>query len=201
MVATVDLREPRVTRCSMATVGGIPQLLDELPGVGRHGLHEAPLALGKDDVEGEGGLARAGHAGDDRELPVRDRYGDILEVVLAGAEHGQFARIHRQGGLVRRGVLGGGQHRFGRSKGMAQERRGGSVAAGKVLRRTFGDDATTLGAGFGTDFEDPVGGFQDVEIVLDDDDAVTAVHDALEHGEQALYVVAVQAGRGFVEQQ
>ena len=51
---------------------GPRQLFDKLPGVGRHRFHEAPLALREDDVEGQGGLARAGNAGDDRELPMRD---------------------------------------------------------------------------------------------------------------------------------
>ncbi len=64
---------------------GPGQLLDELPRVGRHRLHEAPLALRKDDVEGERGLARPGDAGDDVQGVVRDRERDVLQVVLAGS--------------------------------------------------------------------------------------------------------------------
>ena len=59
------------------------QLFDELARVGRHGLHEAPLALGEDDVERESRLARARHAGDHGEFAVRDRDGDVLQVVLS----------------------------------------------------------------------------------------------------------------------
>ena len=36
---------------------GFFQLLGELPGVGGHGVEEAALAFGEEDVEGEGGLA------------------------------------------------------------------------------------------------------------------------------------------------
>jgi hypothetical protein len=47
----------------------------------------------------------------------------------------------------------------------------------------------------------PVGGFEDVEVVLDDDHAVAAVDEGLEDAEQAFDVVAVQAGGGLVEQE
>jgi ATP/maltotriose-dependent transcriptional regulator MalT len=78
-------------------VDGRPgQLLHELPCVRRHRFHEAPLALGKHDVEGEGRFARAGYAGDDVELPVGDREREILQVVFAGAENRQIAGVERQ---------------------------------------------------------------------------------------------------------
>ena len=66
--------------------GGTGELFDELPRVGRHRFHEAALALGEDDVEREGGLAGAGDARDDVELPMRNREREILQIVLARAE-------------------------------------------------------------------------------------------------------------------
>ncbi len=57
-------------------------LFQELPGVGREGLHVAPLALGEDRVERERGLPRAGHAGDDDELVARQVQRNVLEIVL-----------------------------------------------------------------------------------------------------------------------
>src|SRR5690606_17582130 len=63
---------------------GLFQLLGELPGVGGHGVEETALALGEEDVEGEGGFSGTGKAGDDDELVARDIDGDVLEVVLAG---------------------------------------------------------------------------------------------------------------------
>jgi hypothetical protein len=59
---------PRLVRCSIATGGrdaedrvdvGLGRGLHELARVGVERLEVAALALGEDDVEGEGGLARA----------------------------------------------------------------------------------------------------------------------------------------------
>ena len=86
-------------------------------------------------------------------------------------------------------------------QGCLKKRGRGGVGAGKFLRRALGDNPAALRTGFGTDLEDPVGGFEDVEIVLDDDDAVSTVHDALQHGEQAFHIVAMQPGRGLIEEE
>ena len=58
-----------------------------------------------------------------------------------------------------------------------------------------------LRPGVGADFDQPVGGFQDVEIVLDDDDAVAAIDQRLQNAEEAFDVVAVQTGGRLVEEQ
>jgi hypothetical protein len=71
---------------------GARQLLDELPRIRRHRLHEPPLALGEHDVEGERGFARAGHARDHVELPVRNRQREIFEIVLARTNDREIAR-------------------------------------------------------------------------------------------------------------
>ena len=88
---------------------GIKMQPDELARVGRHRLHEAPLALGEHDVEGEGGLAGAGDARDDGELAVRNREREIFEIVLPGADDAEVAGGERERSLheVRVGVLGG----------------------------------------------------------------------------------------------
>src|SRR6185436_12974743 len=57
--------------------------LHELARVGVERLQVAALAFVEQDVEGEGGLARARHPGDDGEAPARDLYVDALQVVLA----------------------------------------------------------------------------------------------------------------------
>ena len=74
-------------------------LAEELAGVGRERLDVAALALGVDGVEGQGGLAGAGQAGDDDQLVARDLDVDVLQVVLAGAAnddgvgHGPFLGV------------------------------------------------------------------------------------------------------------
>jgi hypothetical protein len=48
-------------------------------------LQVLPLALPVESVEGEGGLAGAGQAGQDDQLVLRQGEGDVLEVVQACA--------------------------------------------------------------------------------------------------------------------
>ncbi len=60
-------------------------LAEELAGVRGEGLHIAPLALGEDGVEGQGGLARPGQAREDDERVARQVERDVLQVVLARA--------------------------------------------------------------------------------------------------------------------
>jgi hypothetical protein len=67
---------------------------EELAGVGGERLDVAPLSLGIDGVEGERRLARPGEAGDDGQAVTGDRYGDVLEVVLACAPHHQVFLSH-----------------------------------------------------------------------------------------------------------
>ena len=191
--------------------GRTRELLDELPRVGRHRLHETALALGKHDVEGQRGLTRAGHAGDDRQLVVRNGDGQVLQVVLAGADDREFSFPGSEFRVVGRGSLGRHQpgtlntefrtaRRAVRQR-RAQKRRGGRVGAGDVLRRAFGDDAAALGAGPGPDLKNPVGGLEHVEVVLDDDHAVAAPDELLQHVEQAFHIVLVEAGGGLIEQE
>src|SRR6185437_2553328 len=47
--------------------------------------------------------------------------------------------------------------------------------------------------------DDPVGGFDDVEVVLDDEQRAAAVDELVEGGEELGYVVEVKAGGGLVE--
>ena len=60
---------------------GLVHPLQELAGVGREGFDVAALAFGVERVEGQRGLARAAHAGDDDELVERDVEVDGLQVV------------------------------------------------------------------------------------------------------------------------
>jgi len=52
---------------------------------------------------------------------------------------------------------------------------------------------------FGPEVDDVVGGFDDVEIMLDDDDGVAVIDQAVEAHQQPIDVGKVQAGGGLVE--
>ena len=69
-------------------------LAQEHPGIGGQGLHIAPLALGVDGVEGQGGLAAAAEARHDHQLVPGDGHIDVLEIVGAGAFYDDFI-LHR----------------------------------------------------------------------------------------------------------
>ena len=88
---------------------GFFDALEKLAGVGGERFDVAALAFGVDGVEGEGRLAGAGDAGDDREGVVGDVDVDGLEVVGAGTANGD--------------VVGGGGCGGGWSRGLG--RRGG----------------------------------------------------------------------------
>ena len=55
------------------------------------------------------------------------------------------------------------------------------------------------GSALGPEVDDPVGRLDDVEVVLDDDDGVALVDEAVEHLEESPDVFEVQAGRRLVE--
>jgi len=62
-----------------------------------------------------------------------------------------------------------------------------------------GDDLSAAAAALGAHVDDPVGGFDDVEIVLDDEEGAAAFDELAEGGEEFGYVVEVEAGGGLVE--
>ena len=74
------------------------------------------------------------------------------------------------------------------------------VRAGRhVLRRAGGDNLTPAGAAFRAKIDDPVRGLDDVKVVLDDDDGVARLHEAVQHLQELLDVVEVQACGRLIE--
>ena len=45
----------------------------------------------------------------------------------------------------------------------------------EVLGRALGDNRATAGAAFGAEVDDPVGSFDDIEVVFDDQDRVALI--------------------------
>ena len=76
----------------------------------------------------------------------------------------------------------------------------GVVDGGDLLGGAVGDDAAAAFAALGAEVEDVVGVADDVEVVLDDDDGVAEVGEAVEDFEELADVVEVEAGGGLVEE-
>ena len=75
----------------------------------------------------------------------------------------------------------------------------GAGRRGDLLGRAGGDHLAALLAALGAEVDDPVGGLDHVEVVLDHDHRVAGVDQAVEHVEQPLDVGEVQAGGRLVE--
>ena len=62
-----------------------------------------------------------------------------------------------------------------------------------------GHDSPAARAAFRAEVDHPVGRFDHVQIVLDHQHRVVLIDQPIQHGQQPANVVAVQAGRGFIE--
>ena len=58
---------------------------------------------------------------------------------------------------------------------------------------------TAAGAAFGAEVDHPIGGFDDVHVVLDDEDAAAVVDQGTERGEEFIDVLEMQSGGRLVE--
>ena len=70
---------------------------------------------------------------------------------------------------------------------------------GDCFGGALGDELAAVFSGFGAEVEDPVGGFDDLVVVLDDEQGVAGIDEVLEDGEQAFDVVEVEACGGLIE--
>jgi hypothetical protein len=68
-----------------------------------------------------------------------------------------------------------------------------------LFRCALRDDPPTAFAPLRPQVDDPVGGLDHVQVVLDDHHGVAVAHQAVQHLEQHVDVVEVQAGGGFVQ--
>src|SRR2546425_8881969 len=71
--------------------------------------------------------------------------------------------------------------------------------AGGRLGRALGDDLAAGLAALGTKVDHPVRGLDDVEVVLDDDNGVAGVDEAMEYLEEALDIREMQPRGRLVE--
>ncbi len=70
---------------------------------------------------------------------------------------------------------------------------------GDLFGGSGGDDLAAGVAAFGAEVDDVVGGFDDVEVVFDDQDAVTGFDEPFEAFQEAGDIGEVEAGGGFIE--
>ena len=68
-----------------------------------------------------------------------------------------------------------------------------------MLRGALCDNLAALIARVRAKVNDPVGGFDDVEIVLDDEHGMAGINKALENFQEHAHIVEMEAGGGFVE--
>jgi uncharacterized Fe-S cluster-containing radical SAM superfamily protein len=73
------------------------------------------------------------------------------------------------------------------------------LARRHVFRRARHHHLAAAGAAFGAHVDQPVGGLDDVQVVLDDDDGVAGVAQLVQHLQQHAHVVEVQARGGLVQ--
>src|SRR5262249_767521 len=76
---------------------------------------------------------------------------------------------------------------------------GGGAIAGDLVGRAGANQLTAGFAAFGAEVDDPIGGADEVEVVLDGEHGVAGVDQATQGGDQDFDVLAVEPGRRLVE--
>src|SRR5258706_9990931 len=75
----------------------------------------------------------------------------------------------------------------------------GFFCAGDEFGRALGDNAPAAFAAFGAKVNNPVGLFDDVKVMLDDEHGISEIDEALQNVKQFAHVIEVQACRGLVK--
>jgi hypothetical protein len=142
----------------------------------------------EDDLVHEGRLAGPGHAGDADELPDGELDVDVLQVV-----HPRPADC--EGTDVLFAPLGDRDLALPGEELAGDRRR----VALDGLRGALGDDVSAVLARARAHVDQVVGRAHHLLVVLDDEDGVAEVAQALERGDQLAVVALVEADRGLVE--
>src|SRR5712692_6400241 len=175
--------------------------LDELARIGRQTVNVAALPLSVDDVKNQGGLPRAGQAGDHDHFVPWDLHRDVLRVVLLSTNQGD----RMVGGW---GLGAGGWGKFGLGTGdcglWTYDSR--EVLSGMrflnprhCLGSALSYDLSASVSTFGSQVNDIVGALNHFQVLLDDHHGVAALDQMIEGGEQFPDVSEVQTGGRFVK--
>ena len=73
------------------------------------------------------------------------------------------------------------------------------LAVHDIARSTLRDDTTPFDAAARAHINDPVSATDQVQVVLDDEDRRSALNEVLEHVQEDLHIIRVQADRRLVE--
>src|SRR5260370_36895925 len=73
------------------------------------------------------------------------------------------------------------------------------LAAGHLLGRALSNNAASGFAAFRAKIDDPIGLFNYVEMVLDDEHGIAKVHEAIKDVKELFYIVKMQASGGLVQ--
>ena len=83
--------------------------------------------------------------------------------------------------------------------GLEEASRVGGINASDLLGRTRRHDGTAALAALRAEVDDVVGAFDKVEVMLDDDDGVAALHERLQNADELGDVVGMEACRRLVK--
>lgn len=90
--------------------------------------------------------------------------------------------------------MGGGEEGCEEAAGV------GGFTGGDYFWGSLCDDGAAILSAFGAEVEDPVGGFDDVEVVFDYDEGISGVAEAAEDAEEAVDVGEMEACGGLIEE-
>ena len=184
--------------------------LHDAAGVGVERFEVAALAFVEQDIERQRGFSRAADAGNHVEAPARNLHRQALQVVFAGVDN-FYAIFGLQRTLRLRQplLIQEHRHRVGNARA-ARPQRSGVVAQRRTgvrarvlthcIGRAFGHQLAAAVAAFGSEVDEPIGGRNHVQVVLNDDQRVAAIEQPPKRPHQLGDVVKVQAGGRLVKQ-
>ena len=145
---------------------------------------------GVQNVVDEGGFTRAGHAGHRGEYAQREGRGHVLEVVFAGAVHGQLTLlVHGAAGCGHLNAAAASHVVAGNGLGILQQ----------LFKAAGVHDFAAVFAGAGSYVHDPVGFAHGVFVMLNHDKRVAHVAQLGQGFNEAAVIALVQADGGLVE--
>ena len=173
-------------------------MLGELTSIGRHGIEKASLAFREDNVEGESRFPASTESSDYHKRIPRNSDIDVFQIMFPGSSN-LNSILSPISGRVLRPVF------FRSDLFLAEE--GGEVEGGlgrsfhNLLGRSFRDNPASFRSSSGAHINQVVCRFDDIEVMLDDDQRMPNIYQPIENNKKLLNVAEVQASSGLIEHQ